>query len=478
MQQALSGILGRRFARAHHPIDFHLGVPLTAGRVGAQGIGQVRAAIDLIDIQGLEFGDAAGLDLFQLIRRQFVVGLRQLLTGFRIAQVVSQDLADQIFARHPQALHAGLVQVADVLGLDALARLEQHAIPDHDVETGGFALQTLRHQIQVELIVLDPDRVGVEEETENPLIDANGVGIVRIGLVEQRPQQDGDRQLAATVDACVHDVLDVEFEIQPGAAVGDDTRRKQQLAGGVRLALVVIEEHAGRAVQLRDDHPFGAIDDEGAVIGHQRQFAHVDFVFLDVLDLMGTGLGVLVHQHQPQPHSQRRGVSQSAQLAFADVEHRFAQPIADILQPRVARIADDGEYRAKSGVQSRHLAFSWRHLGLQELAVRIQLDRQQVGHFENAGAFAEVFTDTSLFSKSVGHRDSSHGSTSQGREPPNSIASLGSLFREPKRRFSLTGSKRKQAGSPKPPAVPVRVRPSQKMLRNEIPSKGSSAAFT
>ena len=33
-------------------------------------------------------------------------------------------------------------------------------------------------------------------------------------------------------------------------------------------------------MQLRDDHPFGAIDDEGAVIGHQRQFAHVDFVSL------------------------------------------------------------------------------------------------------------------------------------------------------------------------------------------------------
>jgi hypothetical protein len=29
------------------------------------------------------------------------------------------------------------------------------------------------------------------------------------------------------------------------------------------LALVVVEEHAGRAVHLADDHALGAVDDEG-----------------------------------------------------------------------------------------------------------------------------------------------------------------------------------------------------------------------
>ena len=46
--------------------------------------------------------------------------------------------------------------------------------------------------------------------------------------------------------------------------------RVQQLARAVRLAAVVVEEHARRTMQLRDDDALGAVDDEGAVLGHER----------------------------------------------------------------------------------------------------------------------------------------------------------------------------------------------------------------
>ncbi len=299
MQQALGGVLGRRLAGAHHPVDFHLRLPLAAGGVRAQGVGEIGTAIDVVHVERLEFGDAGGLNLFQLIRRQFVVGLRQRFAGLRIAQVASQDFAHQILAGNPQALHAGLDQFADVLGFHPLARFQQFAVVDPDVEAGGFALQALGDQIQGKVFAVGPDGVGLEKDLENPLVDRAGVGVVGIGLVEQGPQQDGDRQLAAAVDARVHDVLGVELEIEPGAAIGDDPGREQQFAGGVGLALVVIEKHAGRAVQLGNDDPLGAVDDKGAVVGHQRQLAHVNFVFLDILDLVGAGFGVLVHQHQP-----------------------------------------------------------------------------------------------------------------------------------------------------------------------------------
>ena len=60
------------------------------------------------------------------------------------------------------------------------------------------------------------------------------------------------------------------------------------------LAAVVIEEHARRAVQLRDDDALGAVDDEGAVVGHQRQLAQIDLLLAHVLDrLLGAG-GFLV----------------------------------------------------------------------------------------------------------------------------------------------------------------------------------------
>ena len=64
--------------------------------------------------------------------------------------------------------------------------------------------------------------------------------------------------------------------------------REQQLARAVGLALVVLEEHARRAVQLRDDHALGAVDDERALVGHQRHFAHVDLLLLHFLDHLAT----------------------------------------------------------------------------------------------------------------------------------------------------------------------------------------------
>jgi hypothetical protein len=100
-------------------------------------------------------------------------------------------------------------------------------------------------------------------------------------------QQDRDRHLAATVDAEVQQVLGVELEVQPGAAVRNDAGREQQLARAVGLALVVLEEHARRTVQLRHDHALGAVDDERALVGHQGHFAHVDLLLLHFLDHLG-----------------------------------------------------------------------------------------------------------------------------------------------------------------------------------------------
>ena len=63
-------------------------------------------------------------------------------------------------------------------------------------------------------------------------------------------QQHRRVQLAPAVDADVEDVLRVELEVQPRAAVGNDAGAVEQLARGVRLALVVIVEDARRAVEL------------------------------------------------------------------------------------------------------------------------------------------------------------------------------------------------------------------------------------
>ena len=100
-------------------------------------------------------------------------------------------------------------------------------------------------------------------------------------------EQDGDGHLATAVNPEEQDVLGIEFEVEPGAAVRNDARGEQQLARAVRFTFVVLEKHAWRTVQLGHDHALGTVDDERAFIGHQRHFAHVDLLLFDLFHHLG-----------------------------------------------------------------------------------------------------------------------------------------------------------------------------------------------
>ena len=108
-----------------------------------------------------------------------------------------------------------------------------------------------------------------------------------------------------------------------------------------------LEEHAGRAVQLRNDDALGAVDDEGAVVGHQRNFAEEDFLLLDVADGLVAGLGILVENGQPDGDLERSGVGHAALFALGHVvfqlqAHGIAAAVAesdDILVERSAAVA-------------------------------------------------------------------------------------------------------------------------------------------
>ncbi len=85
----------------------------------------------------------------------------------------------------------------------------------------------------------------------------------------------------------------------------------------------------GAPVHLGDDDALGAVDDEGAVVGHERDVAHVDFLLLHVADGLCAGLFVDFKDREAQRHFQRRGVGHVALLAFFDVEFRLFEFVGD-----------------------------------------------------------------------------------------------------------------------------------------------------
>ena len=77
LEQVLRRFLGRRLARAHHPVDFDQRLELTAGRVGTQGVRHERTVIEIVGVQRLESSDPRFLKLDQNISGNFSVALKQ-----------------------------------------------------------------------------------------------------------------------------------------------------------------------------------------------------------------------------------------------------------------------------------------------------------------------------------------------------------------------------------------------------------------
>ena len=177
--------------------------------------------------------------------------------------------------RNQQVLETALRQIARPPRRDLLAGVDDDfaglGVEQVGMRNDAAPLGRLERHFPAALQFLDDD-LGIERLEDFLVIEA------------QRIEQRRRRQLAAAVDAHECDVLGVEFEVEPRAAIGNDAGSKQKLAGDVRAAAVMIEEHAGRTVHLRNDHALGTVDDERAVLRHERHVAHVDVLLLDVLD--------------------------------------------------------------------------------------------------------------------------------------------------------------------------------------------------
>ena len=156
-----------------------------------------------------------------------------------------------------------------------------------------------------------PVEIAVAERNALHLIE--GAQDVFIRLHSQRAQENRAEEFPLAVDADVQNVLRVVLEFNPRAAVRNDL--SEEVAAIVRS----FEKHARRTVQLADDDALGAVDDERAVLRHQRNIAEENFLFLDVADGLRASVGILVVNREADRDLERRGIRHAAFLAFVHV---------------------------------------------------------------------------------------------------------------------------------------------------------------
>ena len=237
--------------------------------------------------------------------------------------------------------------------------------------------------------VLEPQRLRLVEVLQDLLAGEDLALLEEPEGAEKRRRQ----HLAAPVHAHPEDLVGVELELDPGAAVGNHPRGVQQLARRDRLALVVVEEDAGRALQLRHHDAFGAVDDEGALLRHQRQLAEIDFLLADLADGLGLGLLVVVDDLEAKRDLERNGVGHSAVVTLLYRVLRIPEVVAVKLECRVAVVVGDGEYGPEDGLQPDLLPPLGQDVLLEKLLVRLLLDLDEVRDLDDRRDLAEVLPD-------------------------------------------------------------------------------------
>ena len=202
-------------------------------------------------------------------------------------------IKEEVFQQSLAALHR-----RRIAGTELLVDLQQAIVAGN----AGVALERGNNA----LIVAEDfaDRITGNGAADG-IIDAAEprVRLVRLVSAESLEQKRG-RQLAVLVDADVEHVVQVGLVLKPRAVVRDDGRAVHGAVGFVRF---LVEIDAGGTDDLGDDDALGAVDDKRAACGHEREIAHEDLLFLDLL-----GLAVA----QTHADLQRSGVCGVARLAL------------------------------------------------------------------------------------------------------------------------------------------------------------------
>ena len=386
LEQVLRRLFGRRFARPHHPIDFDEGALAVRHFVRDHGVADIRAHRNMIDVQGLDFGHARLFEGGHAFLGEFFAGLDKNLARRFVDNVAGRITASDLDRRHQHFFNFGARQFADdgagdlgavfdddppALGVDEVARRLEAAHP-----LGGEACF--------------PTAFGIAHVGDGVIEVVENILVRHFERVQQRRR----RQFAPAVDADVKNVLGVELEVEPRAAVGNDARRKQELARRMGFALVVVEKDAWRAVHLADDDALGSVDDERPVFRHQRHVAHVDVLFLDIEDRARGGVLIDFEDDQAQRHLQGRGICHVTLLALVGVVFRIFQLVLDEMQFRRFREILDRKYRLEHALQAGIGARVGRHTHLQEIIVGAFLHLDQIRHGDSRGNPSKIFANS------------------------------------------------------------------------------------
>ena len=282
------GVLGGEALADHalHPVEADPEGLLDQLADGAQpAVAEVLVLVEVVVDRLARVGDRLGgvvLDrvlLVDLLGDAEDLGDRDELLDQGDDVVVGEDPGVEVDVQVQARVQLVAADPGQVIALGVEEELVQQGLGG--VDRGRLARALLLEQLDQRALLV-AGRVGVGGDRV-PDVDRVVEHLQQLLVLDvaHRAQQHGDRQLALAVDADEDAALLVDLQLQPGAAgrhqVGDED-----------LLLAVLGLHhvgARGAHELGHDDALGAVDDEGAAIGHPREVPHEHGLLADLARL-------------------------------------------------------------------------------------------------------------------------------------------------------------------------------------------------
>ncbi len=203
--------------------------------VDSQRVADESANVDMVDVENRELfkpGLANGSDKFF---RNFLAGFAVNFAGLDVDQVFGKVSAEDILVRYQELLGAFRRDLVGQAGCHLASGLDHDlaGLGVNEIARGLHAAEALRLERHLPTLLVRLQDQRVVESRKNFLV-----------IQSERIEKCRGREFAAAVDAHVNQILGVELEIEPGAAVGNDAGSKQEFARRMGLAAIMIKEDA------------------------------------------------------------------------------------------------------------------------------------------------------------------------------------------------------------------------------------------
>ena len=313
-----------------------------------QSVADIRPDIDVVDIKNLDFVDFGFFDLVQQFLVDLGAGIGDDFAGLFLDQSSSQEFSEQLVFGHAVEFQSFVNQLLGGAGRDLLAGFPNRfsAFGINQVKSKLNPAETFGHEFALPAFFVGNIGINIVKIAEDFfLVHSFDFGTVDLlsffcqlfqfffGFLGIKGIKDrSNRQFAAAVNTGIKQIFGIKFKIQPRTAVRNNPGSKQIFAGSNSFAFVVVKENARRTVHLRNDDTLGTVDDKGTFVRHQRNIAHINVLFLDVVDRTGTGGLVNIPDNQTQRGFDRRGIGHVAFDAFVNVILRLFEFVFDKLK--------------------------------------------------------------------------------------------------------------------------------------------------